>query len=350
MNSKLKNLLKLSSILLFSLISCSISIYSILLIKKHTHLIDKTHNVWLLSIAINALVIFCFLALLQVYLKKGKPNKEDLKRNAFILMLVLAKTIFWSIIITILTSNKKDLERLWIASGVILLFSVMMIHFVHTFMTKGLYKKFFVETKKDKKSKEIQSSSWKKIQYTLCVLGVCLIFALPMMLIRLGIAFLPEIPINVNITLFGKEIAFLNSHHNMLWLCIIDCVCLIFGFLLIGKLSDYLFIQMNKSDNLEERARYQFREAIIKNIDFDIMKKMIDDSSLKIDQGSIIDLILNQKEKNTFMEILILSHNYFEKEKRKNLDYDIDNLEKQIRGIKDKNQKKIAKIAIDEKR
>ena len=116
--------------------------------------------------------------------------------------------------------------------------------------------------------------------------------------------------------------------------------------MLIGKLSDYLFIQINKIDNLEGRVRYQFREAIIKNIDFDIMKKMIDDSSLKIAQGMTIDLILNRKERNTPAGLLILSHYFFDKEMRKNLDYDINNLEKQIRGIKDKNQKKIAKIAI----
>ena len=336
--------------------SCALSISSIILAKKLLN-VKKDHDLWILSIAVNTLVIFTFLALLQLYLEKEKSGQLDwnknFKRNAFLLILVTTKTIFWIGIITILTSEKQNNLWLFGLSGVILLICVTLVHFVHTIMTKGLYKKFFVE-KKIEKSKdgkacqEIKSSWSKKIQYTFCILLACILFAIPMMLTRLAVSYLPELPININIPLFGKEIAFLNGHHGMLFICIIDCLCLIFGFLFIGKLSDYLFTEWNKKfdKTLENEAKKQFTEKIIKNVDFDLIKEMFKDFTLNYVKYNEIYKIIDQKGKNTSAGLTILNHYYFDKEKRNKLKNELNNLEKEIDKIRDKNKKKIAKIAI----
>jgi hypothetical protein len=357
MNARLKNSAVASLILLISIFLCFLSIYTIILIKKLAK-IQNDHNLWILSIAINGLIIFGFLVTLQLYLenkKTGKMNWEaNFKRNAFILSLVVAKTVLWVCIISILTSDKKN--HLFGIIGLILLVSIILVHCVHAVMTKGLYKKFFVEQKSiegsdGKSCKKIKQSTTKKIQYILCILLACVIFAIPMLTARLLVANLPELPISINIPLFGKEIAFLNGHNNMLFICVIDCLCLIFGFLLIGKLSDHLFIELNKKFDksmyhISEEARNQFTEEIIKNINLKEIDEILKKSTLNFAKYDKIHEILNLKEKNNKSKLIILGQYFFDKDKRNILKSEINNLEKKINKIQDKNKQKVAKIAI----
>jgi hypothetical protein len=363
MKYKTKNFLKTLSILFASIISCTFSIYFIIFAKKKFN-IENNHHLWILSVSINTFIIFTFLALFQLHLEKQKVGKinwnQNFKRNSFLLTLVAAKTLFWIGIISILTSEKENTNLMIGIIGLSLFICITLVHFIHTLMTKGIYKKYFIDKKIEKNNddnscKKIQPSFLKKIQYILCILFSCIIFALPMMLIRIFISYIPELRLNLNFQLFGKEVEFLNFHHNMLFICIIDCICLIFGFLLIGKLSDYLFIEFNKKfdknlSQIHEKSKNQFKEKIIKNIDLDLTKEMFEifssNLSGKSDIKKIFNLSENLKEQNEKTTLILLSHYYFDEDKRNQLKIELNSLEKEINKIQDKNKKKIAQLAI----
>ena len=267
---KYNHLYFFSLLFIFSSIATIVSVELIFLTRKLTEnnivedfkIIDNqitlisNWNYWFFATIISSLIFFAFKTILQLYRKKyldnkcneeGKCDLENKIRDKKILGASfigdLIKTLVWPVLISlIMTIDFKKSSPKAIILGMLILWAlVTFVHFHHNISTNSVFGDlFFQEQGKEKIS---LSAKFKYIGFILIASAICAIpfasarLALPQIFKLLNI----EYNLDVGIDIFNKHIDIFTNTDAFLTVCMIDCLCLILGFMLIDFVAKKLF-------------------------------------------------------------------------------------------------------------
>ena len=215
-------------------------------------------NYWFFATIISSLIFFAFKTILQLYRKTYLDNKcneegkceldsankiRDKKILGASFIGDLIKTLVWPIIISIvMTIDFKKSSPKAILLGMLVLWAlVTFVHFHHNISTNSVFGDlFFQESDEEKLS---FSTKFKYIGFILIASAICAIpfagarLALPQIFKLLNI----EYNLDVGIDIFNKNIDIFTNTDAFLTVCMIDCLCLILGFMLIDFVAKKLF-------------------------------------------------------------------------------------------------------------
>jgi hypothetical protein len=245
-------------------------------------------NYWFVACVVSSILIFVFKYAFMAYKKKYLSNtkcegevfeaktedevkaEKKAKRNELYIFLAtlagdLLKTLIWPIAISIITTIdfKKSSPKIYITAIAILVALVILSHFHHCLSTNAIFGSVFFQNENDNKA----ISAKKKAQYIGCIFFASVVAGLLFATIRLSI---PQIfyalHLEYNLPLGPKNLDILTNSHSFLAVCIVDCLCLVLGFILINWLSKKMFVKL--VDN--EKNKEALKEFILKNHKFDL--------------------------------------------------------------------------------
>ena len=270
-------------------------------------------NYWFIACIASSMVLFLFKYFFMFYRKKLLKNKNNVHdekddtntalekkssqekkarraRNIFFVTLIgdLLKMMLWPVIISLATTiDFKNMSAGVLAVAISLFVSLVILsHFHHCLSTNVIFGSVFFDDKSER-----NTAITKKWQYIRCIFFASVVVGSVLAGVRLAT---PQIfrmlKVSDDWVLGFSNLDILTNCHGFIAVCIVDCVCLILGYVLIDWLSKYIFINYMKDKDL----KHNIDEIIFPNHDSQKdAKHVFDLDAIKINFAFLGKYIIN---------------------------------------------------------